>query len=193
MIYDIVAFGHPALRNPAKEIPADYPDLDKLIEDMYETMYNAKGVGLAAPQIGKSIRIFVVDGTPMDGMLEDDPTPMKGWKKVFINPVMLEESGEEWGWDEGCLSIPDVIEEVYREEDILLRYEDENREVHEERFSGLQARVIQHEYDHLEGVLFTDYVKGLRKQLIKSRLLKISKGKYTAFYPMAYASGVKQK
>lgn len=188
MIYPIVAYGQPVLRKRAEEISPDHPELAELIANMYETMYNAKGVGLAAPQIGKSIRIFIVDGSPMDGMLEDDPTPMDDFKKVFINPTMLEETGEEWGWDEGCLSIPDVIEEVYREDEILLRYQDENFEVHEERFTGLKARIIQHEYDHLEGVLFTDYVRGLRKQMIKSRLGKISKGKYKAFYPMSYAS-----
>lgn len=187
MIYPIVAYGHPVLRERAKDIPENWEELPQLIADMYETMYNAKGVGLAAPQIGKSIRIFIVDGSPMEGSLEDDPTPMEGWKKVFINPQIIEETGEEWGYDEGCLSIPDVIEEVYREEEVLIRYYDENWVQHEERFQGLQARVIQHEYDHLEGKLFTDYIRGLRKQLIKSKLNKISKGKYSPFYPMKYA------
>ncbi|MCL4109472.1 UNVERIFIED_CONTAM: hypothetical protein GTU68_037737 [Idotea baltica] len=181
MILPIVAYGHPVLRKPAEEITADYPGLSQLLEDMFETMYNAKGVGLAAPQIGKPIRIFIVDEESMDG-----------WKKIFINPQMMEETGEEWGFDEGCLSIPDVIEEVFREEDILIRYQDENFKTHEERFSGLKARIIQHEYDHLEGKLFTDYVKGIRKQLIKSKLGKISKGKYTTFYPMSYGSKSKQ-
>jgi peptide deformylase len=191
MIYPILAYGHPILRTRAQEITADYPGLAEVIANMYETMYNAKGVGLAAPQIGKAIRIFVVDGSPMEGTLEDDPTPMEGWKKVFINPTKLSEHGEPWGYDEGCLSIPDVIEEVYREENVHLRYFDENWVQHEETFSGLRARVIQHEYDHLEGVLFTDYLRGLRKQLVKSRLLRIAKGKYSTFYPMSI--GVKSK
>lgn len=192
MVYPIIAYGHPVLRKRAEEVQPDHPGLQELIANMYETMYNAKGVGLAAPQIGQSLRIFVVDGSPMEGMLEDDPTPMEGWKKVFINPQIIEESGDEWGWDEGCLSIPDVIEEVYREEVILVRYQDENFEIHEERYSGLKARIIQHEYDHLEGVLFIDYVKGIRRQLIKSRLSKISKGKYSTFYEMGFAEKGKQ-
>lgn len=191
MIYPIIAYGHPVLRTRAHEIKPDHPGLTQLIADMYETMYNAKGVGLAAPQIGKSIRLFVVDGSPMEGTLEDDPTPMEGWKKVFLNPVKLDEHGEPWGYDEGCLSIPDVIEEVYREENVHLRYFDEHWVQHEETFSGLRARVVQHEYDHLEGVLFTDYLRGLRKQLVKSRLLRIAKGKYSTFYPMSF--GVKSK
>lgn len=189
MIYPIIAFGQPVLRQRAKEIDASFPDLPQLIEDMYETMYNAKGVGLAAPQIGKSIRIFIVDGKPLQDQADETGEDMSEFKKVFINPVMVEEKGERWGFDEGCLSIPDVIEEVFREEEIRLRYQDENFVEHEETFIGIQARVIQHEYDHLEGKLFTDYVGGLRKQLIKSRLLRISKGKYSSFYPMSYADG----
>ena len=191
MILPIIAYGHPVLRKVAEEIPEDYPDLDKLLADMYETMYNAKGVGLAAPQIGKPIRIFIVDGTPMEGTLEDGES-MEGWKKAFINPTIIEESGEEWGFDEGCLSIPDVIEEVYREDTVHIKYQDENFVEHEETYTGLKARIIQHEYDHLEGKLFTDYVRGIRKQLIKSKLGKISKGKYTTFYEMKYASKSKQ-
>ena len=187
MIYPIVAYGHPVLRTRAQEINPDHPGLPEIIANMYETMYNAKGVGLAAPQIGKSIRIFIVDGSPMEGMLEDDPTPMEGWKKVFINPVKLNEHGEASGYDEGCLSIPDIIEEVYREEHVHLRYFDENFVQHEATFGGLQARVIQHEYDHLEGVLFTDYLRGLKKQLVKSRLLRIARGKYSTFYPMTFS------
>lgn len=187
MIYPIIAFGHPVLRQRAQEISPDFSELETLIEDMYETMYNAKGVGLAAPQIGKSIRIFVVDGSPIEEVPDGDP-PLEDFKKVFINPVMLEEKGEEWGYDEGCLSIPDVIEEVFREDEIRIRYQDENWVEHEETFRGIQARIIQHEYDHLEGKLFTDYIGGLRKTLIKSRLLKISKGKYKTFYPMTYST-----
>ncbi|MEY3445202.1 MAG: hypothetical protein RLZZ519_3483 [Bacteroidota bacterium] len=140
MIYPIVAYGHPVLRTRAQEINPDHPGLPEIIANMYETMYNAKGVGLAAPQIGKSIRIFIVDGTPMEGMLEDDPTPMEGWKKVFINPTKINEHGEAWGYDEGCLSIPDIIEEVYREEHVHLRYFDENFVQHEATFGGLQSK-----------------------------------------------------
>ena len=187
MIYPIVAFGHPVLREKTKEVSKDHPDLAEFLDNMYETMYNAKGVGLAAPQIGRSLRIFIVDGSPMEDSREESDESMEGWKKVFINPVKIEEFGDEWGYDEGCLSIPDIIEEVYREESIRLRYFDENWVEHEEVFSGLKARVIQHEYDHLEGVLFVDYLRGLRKQLIKSRLLRISKGKYSSFYPMDFA------
>jgi peptide deformylase len=182
MIYPIVAYGDPVLRARAEEIQSDFPGLDQLIRDMFETMYHAKGVGIAAPQIGKSIRIFVVDGSP----IEDETVDMKSFKKVFINPVMLQEEGEEWGYDEGCLSIPDVIEEVYRPETVYLRYQDENFVVHEGKFIGMQARIIQHEYDHLEGVLFTDHVGGLRKQLIKSRLKRISEGRYKTTYTMSY-------
>ncbi|HHG83218.1 MAG TPA: peptide deformylase [Bacteroidetes bacterium] len=190
MIYPILAFGQPILRKRAKEIDQTFPKLEKLLEDMYETMYNAKGVGLAAPQIGKPIRVFIVDGSPIEGDPEEPEEIefLKSFKQVFINPVMLEEIGEEWAYDEGCLSIPDVIEEVFREEEILIRYTDENWEVHEKRFTGIPARIIQHEYDHLEGKLFTDYVTGLRKKMIKSRLLKISKGKYKSFYPMSYVN-----
>lgn len=181
MIFPIIPFGHPVLRKRAEDIGQDYPELDKLISDMYETMYNAKGVGIAAPQVGLSIRLFIVDGSP----IEDDTLDMSNFKKVFINPVVLSEDGEEWGYDEGCLSIPDVIEEVYRPEEVRIRYLDRNWVQHEETFVGIQARIIQHEYDHLEGVLFTDHLGGFRKQLIKSRLKRISEGKYATFYPMA--------
>jgi peptide deformylase len=183
MIYPIIAYGHPVLRARAQEILPSHAGLDKLIADMYETMYNAKGVGIAAPQIGLSLRIFVVDGAP----IEDDTQDMKAFKRVFINPLVIKEEGEEWGYDEGCLSIPDVIEEVYRPEEVYLRYQDAQFQVHEEKFTGIQARIIQHEYDHLEGVLFTDHLGGLRKQLIKSRLKRISEGKYSTFYPMSYS------
>ncbi len=190
MILPIIAYGHPVLRKVAEEIPTHFINLDELIEDMYETMYNAKGVGLAAPQIGRSLRIFVVDGSPMEGTLEGDES-MEGWKQVFINPKIMEETGDEWGFEEGCLSIPDVVEEVFRKERVLIRYQDANFNTHEKQFTGLKARIIQHEYDHLEGHLFTDYVKGMRKQLIKSKLGKISKGKYKTFYEMKYSPKVK--
>lgn len=186
-IIPIYAFGHQVLRDKNREIKEGEEGIAELIADMYTTMYNASGVGLAAPQIGKNLRLFITDGTPMDGTLEDDPTPMKGWKKVFINPVIIEETGDEWDFEEGCLSIPDVRSDVKRPEVVRLRYLDENFEEHEEEFGGLQARIIQHEYDHLEGVLFTDYVKGLRKKMLKSRLTRISKGLIEPAYPMEFS------
>jgi peptide deformylase len=194
MIYPIVAFGDPVLKAKAKLIPADFPaaELKQIIADMYDTMYHAHGVGLAAPQVGKSIRLFVIDSEPMLDEDEDgnpiieEPTagPVK---RAFINPQMVSETGEEWGFEEGCLSIPGVREKVVRHSTIVLRYEDENRQPHEETFSGMTARVIQHEYDHLEGVLFTDYVSGLKKQLLKGKLARISKGDVHADYRMKFA------
>lgn len=193
MIYPIVAFGDPVLKTKAKLIPADFPaaELQQIIADMYDTMYYAHGVGLAAPQVGKSIRLFVIDSEPMMDEDEDgnpiveEPTagPVK---RAFINPQMVSETGEEWAFEEGCLSIPGVREKVVRHATIVLRYEDENRQQHEETFSGMTARVIQHEYDHLEGVLFTDYVSGLKKQLLKGKLARISKGDVNADYRMRF-------
>ncbi|GAB2962283.1 peptide deformylase [Hymenobacter coalescens] len=190
MIYPIVAYGDPVLKARAKDIPADFPaaELQKLVADMYETMYYAHGVGLAAPQIGKSVRLFVIDSAPMVDDDEDDDAPAEtGIKRVFINPVLLQESGEEWPFEEGCLSIPGIRERVFRQPDIVLRYEDENRQVHEEAFTGMTARVIQHEYDHLEGVLFTDKISAFKKQIIKSKLTRIAKGDAKADYRMRFA------
>ncbi|WBO83889.1 peptide deformylase [Hymenobacter yonginensis] len=194
MIYPIVAFGDPVLKARAKDIPADFPaaDLQQIVQDMYDTMYHAHGVGLAAPQVGKGIRLFVIDSEPMMDEDEDgnpiieEPTagPVK---RAFINPQMVSETGEEWGFEEGCLSIPGVREMVYRHETIVIRYEDEQRQTHEETFSGMTARVIQHEYDHLEGVLFTDKISGFKKQLIKGKLARISKGDVNADYRMRFA------
>ncbi|WP_426489606.1 peptide deformylase [Hymenobacter sp. 102] len=194
MIYPIVAFGDPVLKAKAKLIPADFPaaELKQIIADMYDTMYHAHGVGLAAPQVGKSIRLFVIDSEPMldedeDGNpIVEEPTAAPV-KRAFINPQMVSETGEEWGFEEGCLSIPGVREKVVRHSTIVLRYEDEHRQEHEETFSGMTARVIQHEYDHLEGVLFTDYVSGLKKQLLKGKLARISKGDVNADYRMKFA------
>ncbi|WP_019948271.1 peptide deformylase [Hymenobacter aerophilus] len=195
MIFPIVAFGDPVLKTLAKRLPADFPaaELELLVANMYETMYHAHGVGLAAPQVGKSIRLFVIDSTPMldedeDGNpIVDEPTAAPV-KRAFINPEMLSETGEPWAFEEGCLSIPGIRERVTRCPVIRLRYEDEQRQVHEETFSGLTARVIQHEYDHLEGVLFTDYTSGLRKQLLKGKLARISKGDVDADYRMRFAA-----
>ncbi|OON68245.1 peptide deformylase [Hymenobacter sp. CRA2] len=190
MIYPIVAYGDPVLKARAKDIPADFSadELQKLIADMYETMYYANGVGLAAPQVGKSVRLFVIDSSPMTDDDEDDDAPAEtGIKRAFINPVMLKESGEEWPFEEGCLSIPGIRERVFRQPDIIIRYEDENRQVHEEGFSGMTARVIQHEYDHLEGVLFTDKISAFKKQIIKNKLTRIAKGDAKADYRMRFA------
>lgn len=186
MILPIVAFGHPALRKEAKEVAADHPELKDLISNMFETMYNAKGVGLAAPQVGLSLRMFVVDGKAMEGAIEGDTQTMDDFKKVFINPEILEEDGDEWAFEEGCLSIPDIREDVWRPERLLIRYFDENFEEHTEELSGIKARIVQHEYDHIEGVLFTDYIKGLKKTLLKSRLKRISFGKISVPYPMNF-------
>ncbi|GAA3975503.1 peptide deformylase [Hymenobacter antarcticus] len=196
MIYSIVAIGDPVLKTKAKNLPADLPaaDLQQLVADMFETMYYAHGVGLAAPQIGKGVRLFVMDSGPMVELDEEDlaelaegETPEAGIKRAFINPVMVSETGEQWGFEEGCLSIPGVRELVNRHADIVLRYEDENRQVHEEAFSGMAARVIQHEYDHLEGVLFTDKLSAFKKQLLKGKLARISKGDVKHDYRMKFA------
>ena len=178
MILPIVAYGDPVLKKEAQEIDKDFPDLDKLIADMFETMYAASGVGLAAPQIGKSIRLFVVDGSPFAEDKEDDEDPraegMENFKKVFINPIIEEETGEEWGFNEGCLSIPKIREEVFRQEKITISYYDENWELREETYEGYSARIIQHEYDHIEGILFTDHLSPLKKRLLTKSLSIIS-------------------
>jgi peptide deformylase len=186
MILPIVAYGDPVLNKVADEIDQEYPGLDALIKNMYETMYNAQGVGLAAPQIGRGIRLFIVDASPFAEEGQEDYELLKGFTKTFINPIIIEEDGEEWGMEEGCLSIPDVREMVYRKEKIVIEYYNENWELVEETYSGLAARVIQHEYDHIEGVLFTEYVKPLRKRLIKGRLGSIERGDIKIDYPMKF-------
>lgn len=197
MIYSIVAIGDPVLKTKAKNIPADLPtaELKQLIADMYETMYSANGVGLAAPQVGKAVRLFVMDSGPMVELdeedlaeLEEGEVPETPVKRAFINPQMVSETGEEWGFEEGCLSIPGVRELVTRHADIVIRYEDENRQVHEEAFSGMAARVIQHEYDHLEGILFTDKLSAFKKQLLKGKLARISKGDVRHDYRMKFVA-----
>lgn len=189
MILPIVAYGDPVLKKKAKDINKDYPKLSELIDNMFETMYNAHGVGLAAPQIGLSIRIFIVDAEPFaedEELSEEETEKLKGFKKVFINPVILEETGDEWAFCEGCLSIPDIREDVFRNENIKIKYFDENFNEHLEEYDGLAARVIQHEYDHIEGVLFTDKLSSLKKRLIKGKLNNISKGKVNADYRMRF-------
>lgn len=181
MIYPIVAYGNPILKREAKEI-AEGTDMNALIKDMYATMDFANGVGLAAPQINQGIRLFVIDSTLM--LDEDDEE--KGIRRVFINPIILDEYGDDFGFEEGCLSIPEVRAEIIRPDKLTIEYYDENWKLHEEEFSGLTARVIQHEYDHLEGILFIDYLKGLKKRLVMAKLIDISKGKISTDYRMIY-------
>jgi peptide deformylase len=178
MTYPIVVYGHPILRKIAADIDRDYPGLDQLIADLFETMYNSEGLGLAAPQIGKSIRIFVIDGKPAS---EDEPT-LASFKKAFINPHIIERSGDLVLMTEGCLSIPNLREEVNRESFIKITYYDQDWNWHDEVYEGYAARIIQHEYDHLDGIMFTDKVSPLRKRLLKSKLTAISKGRFEADY-----------
>lgn len=178
MIYPIVVYGSPVLRNENKNIDRDYPGFGKLLEDMFETMYAADGVGLAAPQIGRNIRVFVVDVSPW----ADVEPEVAGFRKAFINPDIYWRSDDEALSCEGCLSIPNINEDVARPSTIRMRYLDENFAEHDEEFSGRAARVLQHEYDHLEGVLFTDKLSPLRRTLLKSKLTGMSKGKYSASY-----------
>lgn len=189
MILPIVAYGDPVLKKKAKEIDKDYPKLNELIENMYETMYGAYGVGLAAPQIGLPIRLFLVDTEPFsedEDLTEEERAQMKNFKKTFINAQILEEEGDEWAFNEGCLSIPDVREDVFRQPKIKIQYQDENFETHIDEYDGLIARVIQHEYDHIEGVLFTDKLSSFKKRLIKGKLTNISKGKIKIDYKMRF-------
>ena len=184
MIYPIVMYGDPVLRQRAKDIDPG-TDLKQLIQDMFETMYAAQGVGLAAPQIGKGIRLFVVDASAMSDDEEEDDEALVGFKKAFINPQVLEETGTPWDFEEGCLSIPNIREKVSRKESIRIRYFDEDWKQHEEEFDGIKARIIQHEYDHIEGKLFVDYLTPLKKRLLKGKLADISKGKVDTEYRIA--------
>ncbi len=188
MILPIIAYGDPVLRKRAKNIEPNSVDVKALSNTMYETMYAASGVGLAAPQIGQSIRMFVVDGEPLnENEPEEDIDPgLIGFKKVFINPEIIEEAGDDWGFEEGCLSIPGIRGEVIRPEIIVIRYFDTDWVEHEEEYEGMAARIIQHEYDHLDGKLFTDYLPTLRRQLIKKKLADITKGKTDAEYRMKF-------
>jgi peptide deformylase len=182
MLLPIHGYGLSVLKKVGEEINKDYPGLEKLIQDMWDTMYYAQGVGLAAPQIGKSIRLFLVDTIQV--MKEGDEA--KGIKQVFINAEILDETGEDWTYEEGCLSIPDVHGDVERKPTIRIRYQDENFETHEKEFSAMNARVIQHEYDHIEGVLFTELLKPIRKRLLKKRLENIKKGTIEVDYKMKF-------
>jgi len=190
MILPIVAYGTPVLRTVAKKIDANYPDLNKLISDMWETMYYSHGVGLAAPQINKSIRLFVVDSLQILNNLDEEEKAayagQEGIKEVFINPKVIELSGKEWPYNEGCLSIPKIREDVYRHETVVLEWLDKNFEPQKGVFSGITARVILHEYDHLEGKLFIDYLKPLKRKLLGGKLSDISKGKVKVDYKMVF-------
>ena len=191
MILPIYGYGETVLRQVAQEITPDYPHLKEIIHNMYETMYNAYGVGLAAPQVGMAIRLFVIDTEPFSDSKDlslEEQEQLKNFKQTFINAKMLKEEGEEWSFNEGCLSIPDVREDVYRNEKITLEYCDENFNKKTEVFDGLIARVIQHEYDHIEGILFTDHLTILKKTLIKKKLQNIMDGKARPDYRMKFAN-----
>ncbi len=183
MILPIVAFGDPVLTSKAKDINPDYPNLKELISDMWETMYNAEGVGLAAPQIGESIRLFIIDASPFK---EDEPE-VDGLKRVFINPVIFEKTGKDLLFNEGCLSFPGLREDIYRKPDIKIRYYDEDFNEHTESYTGIASRIIQHEYDHIEGVVMINRISPLKRQLIKNRLGNIAKGKVNTAYKMKFA------
>ncbi len=185
----IIAYGDSVLRKKAADIPADYPELDVLIANMFETMYGAHGVGLAAPQIGLSLRLFVIDAT---SFAEDEPA-LKDFKKIFINAQVIEESGEKWAFNEGCLSIPEIREDISRQDTVRISYYDETWKQHKETYTGLAARVIQHEYDHIEGKLFTDKLSPLRKAMLKKRLDSISKGMVKVEYKMKFPALKKGK
>lgn len=182
MILSIVAYGDPVLKQVANDIDAEHPNLKQLIEDMENTMEKANGVGLAAPQIGLSIRLFIIDSTLMMDEGEED----KGIREVFINAEMIEETGTEWAFEEGCLSIPDIREDVYRKDTITIKYLDKDFKEHTKTFDGMTARVIQHEYDHIEGILFIDHLKPLKKKLLNKRLRRISEGKIDVKYRMRF-------
>ena len=190
MILPIVAYGSPILRKICSDISPDYPGLEKLIADMWETMYNSNGVGLAAPQINKDIRLFVMDSEQIFANQDEDEKndfpDEPGYKGVFINAHIKELNGEEWPYNEGCLSIPKIREDVYREEEVTLEFDDENFNHHTKTFNGITARVILHEYDHIEGKLFIDHIKPLKRKLLRGKLTDISKGKIKVDYRMVF-------
>src|SRR5690606_255790 len=196
MILPIVAYGDPILKKSAQPVSKDYPNLKSLLQNMFETMYNAYGVGLAAPQIGLTIRLFVVDASAFaedEDLSKEEQNTLKNFKKVFINPQITHEEGDAWLFNEGCLSIPDVREDVSRKPTITLTYQDEHFNSYTETYTGLIARVIQHEYDHIEGVLFTDKLSALKRRLIKGKLNNISQGKIKVDYPMKFPKEKKKR
>lgn len=190
MVLPIVAYGNPVLRKVGQEITPDYPNLKKLIDDMWETMYNSKGVGLAAPQINRDIRLFIMDSIQIiEGLEEDEKDDYpgdNGYKGVFINAKIIEEDGEDWPYNEGCLSIPKIREDILRKESVTIHFFDESFTPHTQTFDGITARVILHEYDHIDGKLFIDYLKPLKKSLLKRKLDDISKGKVSVDYRMVF-------
>lgn len=188
MVYPIVAYGHPILRKVAEDIDSNYPDLDQFIANMFETMYSSNGVGLAAPQVNRSIRLFVIDTTPY----KEDYPGEQNMKRVFINAKILDETGDDWSFNEGCLSIPNIREDVVRKPNVHIQYYDENWQYHDEVITGTLARVIQHEYDHLEGVMFVDRINPLRKMLLKRKLSDITKGIVDTDYKMIFPTQKKK-
>lgn len=184
MILPVVSYGNPVLKQKAVEIAMDYPNLEKLISDMYETMYAAGGVGLAAPQVNLSIRMFIVDATPF----AEEDSKADGFRKVFINPVIVERTGEETMFEEGCLSFPGIHEEIFRPSVIRIKYIDENFQPKEETYDKILARIIQHEYDHVEGILMVDHMSNLKKIIIKRRLKELTMGQVTVKYKMMFPS-----
>ena len=189
MIYPVTAYGHPVLKKVAKEIDKDYPDLKLIIENMYETMYESVGVGLAAPQVNKSIRLFVIDADPY----KPDYPEAEGFKKVFINPQIIKEEGEEWEFNEACLSLPGIAEFVMRKPKVTIKYQDENFKEHIDVYEGMIARIIQHEYDHLEGILFVERTSNLKRMLLKNKLHDIVKGDVKASYKMLFAPAKRKR
>lgn len=192
MILPIVAYGHPILRKVAHDIDEHYPDLKKLIEDMWETMYASNGVGLAAPQVNKDIRLFVMDSAQIFANMDEEERKENeypdapGTKQVFINPRVIEEAGEDWPYNEGCLSIPKIREDIYRAEEVTIEYQDQDFKHHSKTFNGITARIILHEYDHIEGKLFIDYLSPLKKKLLQRKLNDISKGNIKVDYRMLF-------
>lgn len=196
MILPIIAYGDPVLRKKAKVVSKEHPKLEVLISNMYETMYQASGVGLAAPQVGLSIRIFLVDASPFaddEDLNEAERLQLKDFKQTFINAKIIEEEGDDWAFNEGCLSIPHIREDVFRKPKIKIQFQDENFKTHIKEFDGILARVIQHEYDHIEGILFTDKISAFKKRLIKGKLSNISKGKISIDYKMHFPDMKKKR
>ncbi len=196
MILPIIAYGDPVLRKISVDVSPEQPKLTEILSNMYETMYNAYGVGLAAPQIGLPVRIFIVDTAPFaedEALSEAEQIQLKDFKCTFINAKIIDEEGDEWAFNEGCLSIPNIREDVFRQPKIKIQYQDENFETHTKDFDGLLARVIQHEYDHIQGVLFTDKISNFKKRLIKGKLLNISKGKINVDYKMRFPDEKKKR
>jgi peptide deformylase len=192
MILPIVAYGHPILRKRSHEIDENYPNLAKLVEDMWETMYASNGVGLAAPQVNKDIRLFVMDSAQIFANMDEDERKEEnypdapGTRQVFINAHVVEEIGDDWAYNEGCLSIPKIREDIYRAEEVTIEFQDETFRSHKKTFTGITARIILHEYDHIEGKLFIDHLSPLKRKLLRRKLDDISKGKISVDYKMAF-------